>query len=369
MKRIFLLITAVFFTLSSAYGEAVSSKAYSKRVELIGYLRTLEPIVKNYPGDEKKDEAGKASDNANDSAKKPSKAKGERAKKYQEIKTIFQEGLLYYFEGGYLNAYRRFLEAQLETEKIYEDLSQAYVERTEAMLKAAVDKKDENDKLDKSLMDITIEYGRESKIRRDFDTDRVSPKIERSYDPKEYHYYLNKNTIEENITAGYKYLGEAKNARLKALKIERSLESHQKLQPNQRRYRIEQYIAAINRCRDARKAAVNIFRQKYPYDNYYLYKDGEVKLEKTTMNYSDNPYVNRKNLHPIFDKSIPESFRKDATDITGRIFQDEVDRKIKMKNSKTMKKDLKVKSEDGDDTPSASSPQDTPKNTDAPTTN
>ena len=368
MKRTFLLLTAVFFTLSSAYGEAVQSKAYSKRVELIGYLRTLEPIVKNYPGEEKKDDSGKANDNANDNANKGSKeASGARLKKYEEIKSIFQEGLLYYFEGGYLNAYRRFLEAQLETEKIYEDLSQAYVERTEEMLKAAVDKKDEKDKLDKSLMDITIEYGRESKIRKDFQTDRESPKIKRSYDPKEYHYYLNKYTVEENISSGYQYLGEAKNARLNALKIERSLDKHQKLQPNQRKYRIEQYIAAINRCRDARKAAVNIFRLKYPYDNYNLYKDGEIKLEKTTMNYSENPFVNRKNLNPIFDRSIPESFRKDASDMQGRVFKDEVDRKIKMKNSKQLKKDLKIKVEDGDDTSSASSPQDTPKGSDAPT--
>ena len=346
MKRIFILFTALS-VFTAAYAEGVHSKAYEKRVEMIGYLRAIEPMVRNYPG---KDKEGNET-----TIRAKGDKKGQRYNRYEEIKRVFQEGLLYYFEGSYVNAYRRFLESQLTMEQLLEELSQEYVDKTEDMLKASVDRKDENKSTDKSLMDITVEFGANTKMRRDQLEPRESSKIARKYDPKEYHYVLNKSAIEENIANGYQALGQAKTARINALKIEKTLERHQKLDPKHRKYRIEQYMASIYKCRDARANAVNVFRLKYPLDNYYLLKDQDEELEKVKMNYSQNYYVNRKNLAPVFDKSIPEQFRRHATDVNGYVYEDSIDEKVKLKFDAPGRKLLGVPEE----TPDNSSPSNT----------
>ena len=108
---------------------------------------------------------------------------GERVKRYSEIKKLFQEGLTDYFEGDYSNSYRRFLEAQVDTEQLLEEISEFYIEGTAEILKAAVfikdakdyedpafDAKEGNKKVgdslkdvDRELVDISVEYGRGSK--------------------------------------------------------------------------------------------------------------------------------------------------------------------------------------------------------------
>src|SRR5690606_10363350 len=106
----------------------------------------------------------------------------------------------------------------------------------------------------------------------------------------------------------YRFLGLAKQARIDALKVEKHLEKNQTLTPRHRKYRIDLYFGAINLCRDAKANAVNIFKLKYPYDNYFLQKsdakqeswrdmdnnlkEGEiVKLEGITYDFTKNPYI------------------------------------------------------------------------------
>ena len=128
-------------------------------------MRQLEPIVKNYPG--------------NDTEGKPVTTmyaeegkEGHRIKRYDEIKRIYQEALQYYFESNFVASYRRFLEAQIAIEKLTEEISQLYVLRAEEMMKVAMERKNPNDPLDKTVVDISIEYGRNSNVLKEMKTDR-----------------------------------------------------------------------------------------------------------------------------------------------------------------------------------------------------
>jgi hypothetical protein len=394
MKKI-IFLTLFIFGVNLLQAEPIMSKAYQKRVELISYLRILEPIVKNYRG---LDKEGKPT-----TAKQEPGKEGDRLRKYIEIKKLFQEGLADYFEGDYPNSYKRFLEAQVDCEQLFEELSEFYIESASEVLKAAVfmkegkeyddsayDSKDKEkdkklgDKLkdaDKEIVDISIEFGYGSRNIRDFSQDREAPYLARQYDSKEYHYVYDKYAIEQSTEEGYKSLGHAKTARIDALKIERNFEKHQKLQPVHRKYRIEKYIAVIAKCREAKVAAINVFRLKYPHDNYYLMKDEKTSLGKVTqvdakgeevvtekgksMNYRLNPYVTPKNINPVFDRRIPEKYRKDAADIIGQVYEEEVEKNIKLKYTDLNQVNLNLKRqleteqlavEDGKDAPASTPP-------------
>ncbi|TGM60949.1 LIC11274 family protein [Leptospira adleri] len=362
MKRLILILIAISILPVSVFGEAVSSKAYKKRVELLTYLRAIEPIVRNYKGEvaggQNQQNAGTqpaAGSQAGTTAPEPD---GDRVKKYKELKRLYQEGLQYYFENNHVNAYRRFLEAQLGTEMLLEELSQYYVERSDEILKAAIEKKNQNNPEDRNLVDIAIELSKNSYIVKDMTADRESPLTRRMYNPREFHYVTNKYAIEKNMETGYKFLGLAKETRNNALKIEKHLEKHQKLQPSHRKHRIEHYLAAIQLCRDARANAINIFKLKYPYDNYFLFKsdakteaikDDEgkagpsdvVTLQGATYDFSQNPtleYDHR--MSPVFDRRIPEEYRRDAVDVLEKIFDDEVKNRIFLKWDPEKRKQL-----------------------------
>ncbi|PJZ75521.1 LIC11274 family protein [Leptospira neocaledonica] len=345
MKKLLVFMIAILVAPVLLHGEAVSMKSYKKRIELLTYLREIEPVVKNYPGEVKSSGTGQT------------QADGERLAKYKELKRLYQEGLLYFFEGNYVNSYRRFLESQLGMELLLEELSQAYVERTEEILKTAIEKKNPNNPTDRALVDISVEYGKTSYIRADIKENREAPYTRRMYNPREFHYVVNKYTIEKNMELGYQFLGEAKEARNNALKIEKHLEKHQKLQPEHRKHRIEMYLGSINLCRDARANAMNIFKLKYPYDNYYLQRSdakseetrneigeitpGEVvSVEGVTYDFSTNPLVRADNrMSPVFDKRIPDDYRRDAVDILGRVYDDEIDNKLYLRwDAETRKK-------------------------------
>ncbi|MCB1177645.1 MAG: hypothetical protein KDK36_08720, partial [Leptospiraceae bacterium] len=91
------------------------TKAYSTRVDLLRYLRTVEPIVRNYPGKNKDGKEAQLEASAGE--------EGDRVLKYNAIKRLFQEGVTYYYEGRYPNSYRRFLEAQVNLEQLLEEVS------------------------------------------------------------------------------------------------------------------------------------------------------------------------------------------------------------------------------------------------------
>ncbi|WP_246051998.1 LIC11274 family protein [Leptospira idonii] len=353
MKQSLLILILTLATQTVVFAEAVSNKAYKKRIELLTYLRELEPIVKNFRGEDP--EGNPSVLNA------PEGKEGFRFKKYNEAKRIYQEGLQYYFEGNYVASYQRFLECQLGVEKMTEELSQLYVLRAEEMMKVAMERKNANNNLDKALLDISIEYGKGSYFRQDvMDQPREAPFSRRMYDPKEVHYVYNKYAIEKNMELGYRHLGLAKDARVTALKVEKNLEKHQKLQPSHRKYRIENYFGAINLARDSKANAINIFKLKYPYDNYYLNNsqakseptrddngqvtDGQpVKVDGVTYDFSKNPYVRfDQRLQAMFDVRVPEEYRVDHADTKGRVYDIDSNNLVFLKYDQERKKELNV---------------------------
>lgn len=353
MKHSILILILTLATQTMLFAESVGNKAYNKRIELLTYLRELEPMIKNFRGE---DPEGKPTP-----IKAPEGKEGFRIKKYEELKRIFQEGLQYYFEGNYVSAYQRFLECQLGVEKVTEELSQLYVLRAEEMMKMAMERKNANNELDKALLDISIEYGRGSYFRHDVvDLPREAPFSRRMYDPKEVHYVFNKYTIEKNMELGYRHLGLAKEARVTALKVEKNLEKHQKLQPSHRKYRIEHYFGAISLCRDSKANAINIFKLKYPYDNYYLFNSGAkaegkkdetgklvegepVKVDGSTYDFTKNPYIKYdQRLQAMFDVRVPEEFRVDHADVRGRVYDIDSENIVYFKYDPERKKALNV---------------------------
>ncbi|EMG10310.1 hypothetical protein LEP1GSC151_2513 [Leptospira interrogans serovar Grippotyphosa str. LT2186] len=101
MKRLILISILISILPVSVFGEAVSSKAYKKRVELLLYLRAIEPIVRNYkgevPGGQNQQNTGATAANNQQTGGAPEQD-GDRVKKYKELKRLYQEGLQYFLK-------------------------------------------------------------------------------------------------------------------------------------------------------------------------------------------------------------------------------------------------------------------------------
>ncbi len=318
--------------LSTGYtgAESVGEKAYNKRNELIIYLRKLRPMAYNFPCEPLPECMPQ---DINEQRREP----GKNVTVYRDIKRIYQEGLIYLFERNYVNSYSRFLEAQARLDKLLEDMSQQYIDRTEVMIREAIERQNPNDPRDTSVVDISIDYGPGSKLRRDFDQDREIPVDVRRYDPRNYHYAMNKYRIEANMKKGYEMLGMAKEARLRAVQIGQDLPEGRTLSPDQLQKRIEGYMASIELARQAKINAEFIFALKYPYKNYYMLnptgktekidqENGEIPtIHGIKMNWSKNPYAFPKELHPLFDLRVPQKWHRDLVDAREKRFDDEID--------------------------------------------
>ncbi len=312
---------------------SVGEKAAAKRVEILTYLRLIRPMVINFPCEP----FPRCEETAVAAKETPA-----RLKDYSEIKRVYQEGLIYLMEGNYLNSYLRFLDAQKRTEMLMEEMSQTYIDRAETMLRDAIEQKDPNSPRDVSLVDISIEYGPGSKLRRDFGYDRNPPIEGRRYDPRLTHYAWNKYRIEKNVEMGYHHLGLAKQARLKALLVDSHLPAHRGIEPEHREVRIDMYIKTVILARLAKFNAEMVFSLKYPHDNYGIdhmpttVADGYDKtkvatLESVKMEWINNPYYLPKERHPVFNLSIPEGYRRDSSDVRNYVHADEVNMRLKFK--------------------------------------
>ncbi|MCR9142481.1 MAG: hypothetical protein NXI24_09535 [bacterium] len=339
IRPLTLLLTAalsVMFLPHPGGAYSVAEKAQIKRIELVKYLRHVKPLVYNFPCMPfpecyKVPEGGAKFQ------------EGERVDLFKEIKRVYQEGTIYYFEGNYLNAYNRFLDTQVRIERLLEGMSQFYLDRTEQMLRDSVEKKNPNDPDDMSVVDIQVEYGPQSRKRIDFGNDRDAPLTQRRYAAKEAHWAYNKYRIEKNVEKGYEHLGLAKKARQRALMVDRNLTKNQKITPAQRKKRIEFYLGSIRMAQLAKVNAAFIYQLKYPFDNYALHnvhgfseKGGfeertVPKLEDVQMNWTENPYVLPKKLHPAFDLSLPAEYRRDTSDAQGMLYEEEVDIVVRMR--------------------------------------
>jgi tetratricopeptide (TPR) repeat protein len=347
LKNIFLLLMILFLQASTLQAESAGEKAVFHRNLLIEHLRKLRPMVYNFPCDPFPE---CLPSDPEERIKNP----GIHVGLYRKAKRIYQEGIVYLYEKNYVNAYSRFLEAEAVIDKLLESLSQQYIDRAELMFREAIEKKNPNDPNDMSLVDISMDFGPNSKLRRDFDKAREIPLDPRRYDPKNFHWAINKYKIEQASQKGYEFLGLAKQARQKAVELEREANKTQKIAPDVLVKRIDLYMKAIEHAKQTKLNAEFVFALKYPYDNYPLFnqfgktekiddKPGEIpSLHGVKMNWSKNPYVYPKNLHPIFDFRTPEKWHVDTVDARNMRFDDEFDVMIKFRYYKNKKPPVEI---------------------------
>jgi len=342
--RFYVIFTllAGFLTVSGIEAQSAAEKATRQRESLIAALRMLRPMVYNFPCDPMPD---CMPESAEDRRTNP----GLNVELYRKSKRLFQEGLIYYFEKNFVNAYSRFLESQSTMEKVLESLSQIYLDRTDQMIRAAIEKQNPNDPNDMAVVDISMDFGANSKLRRDFQKDRNVQYDVRRYDPRNYHWAMNKYRIEQNMEKGYEHLGLARQAREKALRLDAHLPPSDQVNIAILTRRLELYRKTIELCRKAKINAEFVFALKYPYANYPLNNQfgktekiddqaGEIpSLHGVKMNWSENPNVLPRNLHPIFDFRIPEKWHRDTVDAREMRFDDELDTQIRFRFHKGKK--------------------------------
>jgi tetratricopeptide (TPR) repeat protein len=321
-KIIFLTIFLSFLAFTSTLvPESLGVYSYQLKSQTISYLRKLEPMVRNFgtkPTTPPKDQDDKYYINV--------------AKAYKKAQTSYIIALAYYYEKNYVEALTEFKKCQVQIEKIMERLSQFYVDRTREIVRAAIGDLHPNPEKDKdkkgiSVMDINIKLGGNSQKAKYFRVNRRAPMESRFYSPKEIHLSRNLQTIESNLIQAYKNIGNAVAARNKAVFIEHTLETHQKLRPLHRRQRIEWYFTAIECTKKAKRQAINIFVLKYPHENLPHQSD-KLADNKTDFNFTDNALYVPKKMHPIYDERIPAKYQRDAADALGFVYDDEYKHKI-----------------------------------------
>ena len=328
-----LFITSLTVFPEKTQSESIMEKTYFTRGELLAYMRRLRPLAFNFPCSpfiECMDTVSK---------EKP----GQYIDLYKEAKRIYQEGVILMYEGRYLESYSRFLDSQKRSEKLLEEISQLSIDRAELMLRDALEKKDPNNPADVTVVDISVDFSRKSKVMRDYKTSREAAYVDRRYDPRQTHYAYNAYRIERNVEMGYKNLGLAREIREKGMNVDKYLRPNQKIDPRLVTKRINLYLASIEMSRKAKLNAEFIFRLKYPYDNYALvnphgiHEKGSGKpvekpvIDGVRMNWSENPMLLPVDLNPIFDIRFPEEYRRDAVDARNARFDDEVDVNIRMR--------------------------------------
>lgn len=350
-------LAALLLAAQPASGESVAEKARDKRIEIVQYMRAMKPMVFNFPCDPFPECEAEAQ--GEDQTL-------ERIAMFNEVKQIYQQGMIYFYEGNYVNAYNRFLDSQVRVENLLEDLSQFYLDRAQAMMRDSIEPKNPDNPEDLSVVDISIEYGPNSRKRRDFQNDRVAPRSERRYDPDETRWAYNKYRIEKNVELGYRHLGIAKEVRYRALRVDSNLTRDQEIQPHHRKMRIELYLASIRMAQTAKLNASFIYALKYPFDNYALFnpfgnqeagefpnpEDPQIpSIEDVEMVWSENPYMLPKRLHPIFDLRVPEQYRRDLTDARDEIYTDEVEELIRLKYVENKPESWRQEGEGGENQP------------------
>lgn len=285
------LIALIGFTLGFEAINAVNvaEKAKYKRAEALEQIVYMDVPLRNF------------------SSEKP-----ELVQQYNDAKLKYTVALSFYFEDNFVESYKLFLEVQNNLEKLYEQVSLFYIDRTNVVLQQAV----------REATEIEIRYNRkgpfatqtigkkrEAGVR--ITADKKESKLEgRLYDPKDIHYLYDKKAIVDNIDYAYMMLGQAKVARQKAMDLEKWLEKGKAMPPTMKKSRIESYKGAMELCRQAKVNGILVMQLNRIYENYEL-----------QTKFKDNYYMKEKRLDPVFDFAVPDDFVKDASDARGAIHE------------------------------------------------
>ncbi len=370
-KSLCLAILSVFFIFSSGgdslRGESIGQKSEILRLHLLRNLRDARVIVRNFP-----------------CTPFPSCLKGgetvesDLLKKYTELEKAYTEGMIYFYEGNFVGAYSSLFSILTGIDKLLDEMSQFYLERTSLMLRDALEKKDKENPDDKTVVSVLLDYGQKSRKREEFSKLHEPPHFKRSYDAKELRWVYNRHAIEGSVRKGYEYISHAREARLRASRVlsreqapnysavspelsktatkdgdsvakdRNDLVYEKKRKPvtfNQRKKRIYYYFKTIELCRQAKRNAGFIFGLKYPYDNYALQnpsglsekglykKVHKPSIEGVRMNWVENPFLYPGKLKPIFDLRVPARYRRDLVDVRNGEYDAEVDSFIRLSSN------------------------------------
>lgn len=243
----------------------------------------------------------------------------DQKKAYDDLKNDYMASLAYYFEGRFFESYNTGVKAQEKIEKLYEQVSLDYINRTNEMLQGTI----------KHFVELRVKYDKEGELARRYLKKRRAPKEKLPYDPKEYHLLYDQYTIYGNVEMGFHRLGDARRIRQDALDLEMYFEasgeegdngSKDKIDNRVHAMRIHAYLGVIELCRDAKMNVVRI---------YQLVNRNDIYSVQTK--HRENPFAVEKKLAPVFDPRIPDEYKKDANDALKLIHEDEIRVKVEQK--------------------------------------
>ena len=292
--------TALLILLAAApfaFAENVAEKAKYKRAEALEQIVYLDVPLRNFGSE-----------------------KPELVKLYDDVKQKYAVALSFFFEDNFVESYKLFLDVQNSLEKLYEQVSLFYIDRTNIVLQQSVKEATEIEiRFNRKAPFATQKIGKEREAGVRIAADKKQTQLEkRLYDPKDVHYLYDKKAMIDNIDYGYMQLGQAKVARQKAMDLEKWLEKGKAMPPTMKKERINSYKAVIDLCRQAKINGIMVMQLNRIFDNYEL-----------QTKFKDNYFMKEKRLDPVFDFAIPDDYKKDANDSRNRI-HDHEDR-IKLK--------------------------------------
>jgi hypothetical protein len=276
------ILLSLILSAGFIHAENVAEKAKYKRAEALAQIVYLDVPLRNFSSD-----------------------KPELVPEYEEVKRKYATALSFYFEDNFVESYKIFLDVQNSIEKLYEQLSLFYIDRTNIVLQQSVkEATDIEIRFNRKAPFATQKIGKKREAGLRIAADKKTTELEkRLYDPKDIHYLYDKKAMLDNIDLGYMQLGQAKVARQKAMDLEKWLEKGKPMPPTMKKSRIETYKAVIDLCRQAKINGILVMQLNRIYDNYEL-----------QTKFKDNYFMREKRLDPVFDFAIPDDYVKDASD-------------------------------------------------------
>jgi len=182
-----------------------------------------------------------------------------------------------------------FYDLKVQINALLKDIAEKYDKRTQEIL----------DSTSKEAFDIVVDYGKNGGLANYFYRPIDPSKDKKPYDPKKYHYFRDKETIERYLNNGYKYLQQSRNIfndpdfsyiLSKETKTSRELD-----------YIMDKYINVIDMRRQSKQYGIEIYR---------LINSDKISESLKTYDVTILQVQN----YPIYDKRIPADYKIDATD-------------------------------------------------------
>ena len=283
--RGFIAAMVMMGIVSSLTAVPTSQKAKTKIRENQEYILGLSVAIKNFGTQAQKDEFGM-------------------------IKNSYLTALSLFLEKRYVNSYKKNLETQQKLEKLYEQVSLDYIDRTSTMLGEIV----------KNFVDLKVRYDIKSDLLDRVRTNMVPEVDVKSYNPKEFHLFYDKYPILTNIKNGYGRLGDARRIRQEAIDLEKWFEEGKEIDPKYHLVRLVKYRGAIKLCRDAK---LNVIRV------YQLLNRNDIYTVQTELR--DNHFAKEAKMPGVLDPRIPDDYKIDSSDSHMKVHREEVMIKVEGK--------------------------------------